>query len=157
MKEKILIFDMDGTIADFYGVENWHKYLREENAMPYIMADPIPELNEIIAILYQLKDKGYKVVITSWLAKDSTKEFKEQVRAAKKFWLEYYGFPYDKIYLVQYGTPKAYCTNQFKGTQILFDDNKEVRERFQSYKSQEKNIAVSNEEMLGFLKKLLDK
>ena len=27
---KVLVFDMDGTIADFYGVEGWLEYLNKE-------------------------------------------------------------------------------------------------------------------------------
>lgn len=153
---KNLIFDMDGTIADFYSVDNWLKYLNEKNTLPYIAAKPVKELNEIIFILHKLKDKGYKVIVTSWLAKESDKQFKNETRAAKKFWLEYHGFPFDELHLVQYGTPKAYCTKHHKGTQILFDDNKDVRTQFQNYKGQENNIAVDNREMLSFLKKLLD-
>lgn len=153
---KNLIFDMDGTIADFYSVDNWLKYLNEKNALPYIAAKPIKELNEIIPILYELKNKGYRIIVTSWLAKESDKQFKNETRAAKRFWLDYYGFPFDELHLVQYNTPKAYCTKRHKGLQVLFDDNKEVRKQFENYKSQEENIAVSNDKMLEFLKKLLD-
>lgn len=32
--EKMIWFDMDGTIADLYGVENWLEDLRNEVARP---------------------------------------------------------------------------------------------------------------------------
>jgi hypothetical protein len=32
---KTLVFDMDGTIADFYGVTGWLDYLKAEDTTPY--------------------------------------------------------------------------------------------------------------------------
>ena len=35
---KMIVFDMDGTIADLYGVEGWLEMLEAENAAPYVEA-----------------------------------------------------------------------------------------------------------------------
>ena len=125
--EKVLVFDMDGTIADLYGVENWLEDLRAENPRPYEVAQPLynmPVLNDIIRLL---KIQGWKVVVTTWLAKGSTKEYDRLVREAKLAWLEKYNFPYDEIHLVKYGTTKANCTRKLGGLQILVDDNEAIR------------------------------
>ena len=37
-------FDMDGTIADLYGVENWLDYLIAEDTTPYTEAEPLLRL-----------------------------------------------------------------------------------------------------------------
>ena len=124
---KVLVFDMDGTIADFYGVANWLEYLKESNPTPYIVAKPMYDMEVLASILGILRWKGYKVIITSWLSKDSTKEFDNEVRQAKKDWLHEYNFPYDEIHLVKYGTTKANCTRKLGGYQILVDDNETVR------------------------------
>ena len=124
---KTLVFDMDGTIADFYGVATWLEDIRNENARPYIEAKPLYDMNSLGLILEALKNFGWKVVVTSWLAKDSTVAFKEEVRKAKREWLEKYDFPFDIIHLVQYGTTKADCTRKLGGFQVLVDDNAEVR------------------------------
>ena len=126
-QEKVLVFDMDGTLADFYGVNDWLQYLKEENPTPYIIAEPLYNMEVLACILGLLRHKGWKVVITSWLAKGSTKEFDNEVRQAKRNWLEQYGFPYDEIHLVKYGTTKANCTRKLGGFQILVDDNEQVR------------------------------
>ena len=126
-QEKVLVFDMDGTLADFYGVNDWLQYLEEQNPTPYIIAEPLYNMEVLACILGLLRHKGWKVVITSWLAKDSTKEFDNEVRQAKKNWLEQYHFPYDEIHLVKYGTTKANCTRKLGGFQILVDDNDNVR------------------------------
>ena len=126
-ENKILVFDMDGTIADFYGVEGWLNDLQNENPRPYIQANPFYNMDYMAEILKALKLIGYKIVITTWLSKNSTKKFDDIVRKAKLEWLEIYHFPYDEIHLVKYGTTKANCTRKLGGYQILFDDNAQVR------------------------------
>ena len=124
---KTLVFDMDGTIADLYGVENWLADLRAENPRPYIEAKPLYNMDILNSLLNLLKAEGWGVVVTTWLAKDSTKEYDRLVREAKLAWLEKYNFPYDEIHLVKYGTTKANCTRKKGGLQILVDDNEKVR------------------------------
>lgn len=124
---RTIVFDMDGTIADFYGVENWLIEIRNESTKPYEIAEPLYNIETLNTILELLKMSGWRIVVTSWLAKDSTKEYKEKVRKAKLEWLKKYDFPFDEIHLVQYGTTKANCTRRLGGFQILVDDNEKVR------------------------------
>ena len=124
---KTLVFDMDGTIANFYGVIGWLDYLKESNSTPYIVAEPLYNMEYLNSILGVLKMFGWRVVITSWLAKDSSKEFDREVRQAKLDWLDNFDFPYDEIHLVKYGTTKANCTRKHGGFQVLVDDNESVR------------------------------
>ena len=124
---KTLVFDMDGTIANFYGVVGWLDYLKESNSTPYIVAEPLYNMEYLNSILGVLKMFGWRVVVTSWLAKDSSKEFDREVRQAKLDWLDSFDFPYDEIHLVKYGTTKANCTRKHGGFQVLVDDNESVR------------------------------
>lgn len=124
---KVVVFDMDGTVADLYAVSNWLECLQAEDVRPYIEARPMYDMVELVSVLMMLKECGWKIVITSWLSKDSTKEYDRQVRQAKREWLERYGFPFDEIHLVKYGTTKANCTRRLGGYQVLVDDNEAVR------------------------------
>lgn len=128
MKEtKVLVFDMDGTIANLYGVNGWLEDLRSYNPRPYIVAEPMYDMEVLVTVLSLLKLKGWKIAVTSWLSKESTKEYDDMVRKAKREWLTKYQFPVDEIHLVKYGTTKANCTRKLGGYQILVDDNAEVR------------------------------
>lgn len=127
MENKALVFDMDGSIVDFYGVEGWLEDLENHNPRPYIIAKPIYDTIELNNILALLKNQGWKIIVTSWLSKNSTKDFDEVVRIAKKDSLARMKFPYDEIHLVKYGTTKANCTRKLGGRQILIDDNEKVR------------------------------
>ena len=124
---KVLVFDMDGTIADLYGVSNWLNDLRTENPRPYKEARPLYDMRVLNATLRFLKSQGWEIVVTSWLAKGSTAEYDDMVREAKRKWLAKYDFPYDEIHLVKYGTAKADCTRHKGGFQILVDDNEKIR------------------------------
>lgn len=126
---KTICFDMDGTIADLYGVPNWLDMLQDENPEPYIVAAPMWDMIRLRAALRKLQSQGWQVRVISWLAKDSSESYKEAVRAAKRRWLEYYDFPLDGVHLVEYGTTKANCVRRYwdEAPMILIDDNEKVR------------------------------
>lgn len=127
MENKTLVFDMDGTIADLCGVDNWLSDLRSENPRPYELAKPMYSMDFLNGLLEYFKMLGWRIVVTTWLAKNASKEYDEVVRKAKIEWLKKYEFPYDEIHLVKYGTTKANCTRQLGGLQILIDDNEQIR------------------------------
>lgn len=118
---KKIYFDMDGTIADLYGVENWLPMLRAEDTTPYRIAKPLVNITRFNVLCGLLRRQGYEIGVISWLSKESSKEYKKAVRAAKREWLKKY-FPAcgNEIHLVQYGTPK-HSIVKAKGA-ILFDD-----------------------------------
>lgn len=127
MYDKTLVLDMDGTFVDLYGVKGWYEDLRSENPRPYLEAKPFYPMEVFNTILELLKDNGWHIVITTWLAKNSSKEYNDLVRKAKLAWLEMYNVPYDEIHLVKYGTTKADCTRKLGGMQVLVDDNEKIR------------------------------
>ena len=146
---KILVFDMDGTLADFYGVEGWLDDLHARNVRPYAEARPLVDMAELRNILLQLQDFGWHVVITSWLAKDSTRDYDNAVRTVKHNWLDNFDFPYDELHFIKYGTTKANCTRKYGGRQVLFDDNEKVRDGWNL------GEAIDAVDMMEYLKGLL--
>lgn len=124
---KTLVLDMDGTILDFYGVEGWLDDLHNENTRPYDIAKPLYDIDALNAVLDILRLQGWYIVITTWLAKNSTKAFEDATRASKLEWLKRHNFKYDEIHLVRYGTTKANCTRKRGGFQVLVDDNEKIR------------------------------
>lgn len=145
MENKTLVFDMDGTIADLYGVKGWLEMLRAYDATPYKVAKPMYDMGELKIILEMLKLQGWKVVVTTWLSKGSTADYDKAVRKAKIAWLKKYNFPYDEIHLVKYGTTKANCTRKIGGYQVLVDDNKKVRDGWTLGKTIDANKNITND------------
>lgn len=124
---KVLVFDMDGTIADLYGVDGWLQKLRAEDASPYKEAKPMYDMTLLTDLLWLLKNDGWRIVVTTWLSKKATHEYDNKVRLEKRAWLDRYDFPYDELHMVKYGTTKANCTRHLGGFQILIDDNEKIR------------------------------
>lgn len=123
-----IFFDMDGTIADLYGVDNWLSYLLASDPYPYKKARPLLNLQVLARRLNKLIEIGYSVEVISWTAKDSTAEYDEIVAAAKLEWLETHlkSVRFSKINIVAYGTIK----DSFRHSEndILFDDEEQNRE-----------------------------
>ena len=44
---KAIYFDMDGTIANFYGVDGWLDDLINERTRPYAQARPLVNMNAL--------------------------------------------------------------------------------------------------------------
>lgn len=123
---KMMVFDMDGTIADLYSVPNWLERLQAEDPGPYAEAAPMWDMAELRRVLLALIAEGWEIRVVSWLAKDATPEYKKAIRRAKREWLARYDFPADKVHLTAYGRSKSATVQNAPG--ILVDDNKEVRD-----------------------------
>lgn len=123
MKKKIW-FDMDGTIANLYGVENWLEYLINEETKPYEIAKPLVNMNSLARILNRLTKNGYSVNIISWTSKGGTEEYNARVTEVKKEWLKKHlaSVKFENIDIVPYGTNKSENRNG-----ILFDDEAKNR------------------------------
>lgn len=118
---KTIYFDMDGTIANLYAVENWLPKLRAYDPTPYMDAVPLLRLSTLARRLNTLRRKGYRIGIVSWLSKCSTPAYDAKVTAAKYAWLEKHlpSVYFDNIRIVPYGTPKSTLVDDLG---ILFDD-----------------------------------
>lgn len=135
-----LYFDMDGTIANLYGVDGWLDDLINYNPRPYKEATPLINLSLFARYLNQLQALGINIGIVSWLSKNSTDEYDEMVTRAKEKWLRQHlkSVHWDEIHIVAYGTPKQTVVNDIG---FLFDDEKPNRENWgEKYTYDEKEI-----------------
>ena len=125
MKE--IWFDMDGTIADLYGVENWLPMLIAEDTTPYEVARPLLRMATLARLLNRLQADGYTIGIISWTSKGGTTAYNEAVAEVKRAWLRKHlaSVHFDRIEIVAYGTPKQNGRNG-----ILFDDEERNRENW---------------------------
>lgn len=130
---KVIYFDMDGTIANLYAVEGWLNMLRNFESYPYLEAAPMCDMFKLVKVLNMLKAEGYTIGVITWLSKESTKEYDKEVRATKRLWLETHGLwaCMDEVHMVKYGTPKHRVAKIRHG--ILIDDNSDVREAWENY------------------------
>lgn len=118
--KKAIWFDMDGTIANLYGVPNWLDKLIAEDASPYTAASVIGNMNTLAKAIHKVQAKGYKVGIISWTSKGGSANYNAKVAASKIKWLKKHlgSVKFDTIHIVPYGTNKSTLC----GGGILFDD-----------------------------------
>lgn len=148
VKEKAIYFDMDGTIANLYGVENWLEYLETFRTTPYAKAKPLLDMRTLARYLNELHSYGYTIGIVSWLSKTGTREYNERITTTKKVWLKYRlkSVVFDEVHIVDYGTPKHEVVEKPKG--ILFDDELKNRTDW-------KGQAFDVDNILGILHRIL--
>lgn len=137
-------FDMDGTIADLYGVDNWLEMLMAHDETPYAIAKPLINLSVLARLMNKVQREGFEICIVSALAKDSTAEYDERVRNAKIKWLANHlkSVHFNEIRFVPYWYTK---NNVNTGSDILFDDEERHLEKWTG-------MAVNANKMIETLK-----
>lgn len=140
-------FDMDGTIADLYGVDGWLDDLMNERTRPYDEAEPLLRLCSLARILNRLQRMGIEIGVISWMSKGGSEAYNLRVAEAKMNWLGTHlkSVHFNEIHIVEYGTPKQmFCTSE---TDILFDDEERNRNNWTG-------IAYDVENILEILKNI---
>ena len=140
-------WDMDGTIANLYGVEGWLPMLIAEQVTPYAEAETLWNMSYLARLMNRAQRAGYKLGVISWTAKNGSASYNKAVAETKLKWLHKHlaSVKFDEIEIVEYGSPKY----QFKHTDedILFDDEIPNREAWG-------NGAFHPETMFEILKEL---
>lgn len=142
---KNIYFDMDGTIANLYGVEGWLDDIRAERVRPYAEAKPMANFSVLARVLNRLTRNGYSVNVISWTARGGSAEYNEAVAEAKRAWLAKHlpSVRFENVFIVPYGTPK-----QNFGFGVLFDDEKPNRDNWNGKAFDEKNIIAVLKEIV---------
>lgn len=128
MKEKWIWFDMDGTIADLYGVEGWLDDLINLNTRPYEKAQLLYDNADLLYMLGLLREKGYHIGVISWGSKAKNENFDREVEFVKREWLyeKCISDFLDRIIVTAYGVRKADTCRKY-GSGILVDDEEQNR------------------------------
>ena len=115
-------FDMDGTIADLYGVDGWLEMLMAHDETPYAIAKPLVNLSVLARLMNKAQRNGWEICIVSALSKNSTPDYDERVIKAKKAWLGEHlkSVQFNEIRFVPYWFVKDDVNEGESG--ILFDD-----------------------------------
>ena len=122
-------FDMDGTIADLYGVDGWLEDLIARRVRPYAQARCLYNIFDLFTTLVDLKSKGYKIGIISWGSKENNAEYDKAVAQTKVEWLynNCLDILFDKVIVTAYGIRKADTCRAY-GDGILVDDEAQNRD-----------------------------
>lgn len=122
-----IYFDMDGTIANLYGVDGWLDYLIKGDTTPYDVAEPMINFSVLARLIHKMQKIGFKFGIVSWLSKNGSDEYNKAVTESKKNWLKKHlpSVVWDEIKIVPYGTSKKKVVSDLNS--FLFDDEERNR------------------------------
>ena len=136
---KTIWLDMDGTMADLYGVEGWLEMLEAHNAKPYAEAKPLVRMATLARLLNNRQREGYRVCVISALAKNSDTNYDTAVMKAKLVWLKRHlnSVRFDEIRFVPYTYTKNNANN---GNDVLFDDEARHLEAWTGTAIEAKNL-----------------
>lgn len=139
MKKEIW-FDMDGTIANLYGENEWLEDIKNEKVRPYENAKVMVNMQVLARVLNRLTREGYAIGVITWTARGGTKEYNNEVAKAKRKWLNTHlaTVKFNAIHVIEYGVPK--WTMATDRNAILFDDEERNRKEWQGIAYDEKNI-----------------
>lgn len=121
-----IVFDMDGTIASLYNVEDWEPKLRNSDPSPYIEAKPLVDMEQLRELLQRAQSKNIRIITVSWAAMDGSNEYGREVKKAKREWLKTYCPELlEELHVIKYGTEKYSLCEGLRA--VLIDDNERVR------------------------------
>lgn len=154
---KAIYFDMDGTIANLYGVENWEARLNSCDPTIYEEAGTCFNLVNFVDLLAMVKKVcGVHIGVATWTAKNGDAKYNRNVRKQKINWLKK-NFPVvDEVRAMKYGT-KKYSRCDIKDDSILIDDNPKCRQEWENDSKNRIAIDPTNrEEFMKFVSSLLN-
>ena len=146
-----IYFDLDGTLADLYGVAAWCERLNAEDVTPYEEAQPLVSPGQMRRVLLPLASAGVTLGVISWGAMNASNAYNRATRKAKLEWCKRY-LPgcFTEFHVVKYGTPKHHVRRI--ADSILVDDSAEVRNAWDGRTIDASNTA----QMMIELQKLVD-
>ena len=124
MNKTTVYLDMDGTIADLYGIEGWLDRLHNEDKTIFLECAPLISEKEL---LNRFPAEQYEIKILFMTPLGATDEYCANVAEQKSAWLDRYFPTLTKRIYKKYGHNK-----NLKGSAsaILVDDSAPIRATF---------------------------
>lgn len=131
-----IFFDLDGTVYPLYTQKDWLPRITTlADASVYGVEATMVDAAELLEVLCELVEAGYRIGVISWLAKWTSESgenlpldpaYAKACRTEKRVWARKFLPMATEIHVVKYGTPK-HSTIRNNPHAILVDDVAEVR------------------------------
>lgn len=119
--KKTVYLDMDGTIANLYGIENWLPRLRAEDKTIFLECEPMISEKEL---LNKFPTENFEMKILSMTPLNATENYCLNVINQKNEWLNKYFPSITKRIYKPYGHNKNLKNSE---NAILIDDSEPIR------------------------------
>lgn len=140
-----ICFDLDGTLFDLYGKNNWLEKLETEKPEVF-RGDFLPEIDvtKLFLIMAKLAAMKVRFEVITWLPKYASKKFERECTKEKIKWVKN-NLPFiDNISCISYGVPKQTAVSKKTSKIFLIDDDEKVGRVWET-KSRRKWIKVNKD------------
>jgi len=123
MRKKTRVYlDMDGTVANLYGIENWLPRLRAEDKTIFQECAPMISEQELFQHFPQ---NQFEIIVLSMTPKGASEKYHAQVQEQKNEWLDRYFPSITRRIYRKYGHNKNLKNSK---NAILVDDSEPIRQ-----------------------------
>jgi deoxyribodipyrimidine photolyase len=156
MKSIKIYFDLDGTVYNLYGINDWLSKLREEKVSVYTEGEKLFEESKFYKIVCSLLSYGVRFGVITWGSMTATPEFEIETENAKREWVKE-NLPFVESFAYQqYGTPKQQAIKNRTRNDILIDDNFDVLQTWINGKTRKGYQVTKEKDVTKILEEILE-
>jgi deoxyribodipyrimidine photolyase len=156
MKSIKIYFDLDGTVYNLYGINDWLSKLREEKVSVYTEGEKLFEESKFYKIVCSLLSCGVRFGVITWGSMTATPEFEIETENAKREWVKE-NLPFVESFAYQqYGTPKQQAIKNRTRNDILIDDNFDVLQTWINGKTRKGYQVTKEKDVTKILEEILE-
>lgn len=131
---KKIFFDLDGTVANLYGQENWLTDLRLEKKNLFKNLKPLCDMKKLNRLAMELKKQDWEIDVITWLPMNVSPIYESIVKKEKQKWIKKYMPFITETYMLPYGELKQNANyKKCDDIEILIDDNDDIRNDWNDY------------------------
>lgn len=131
---KKIFFDLDGTVANLYGQENWLTDLRLEKKNLFKNLKPLCDMKKLNRLAMELKKQDWEIDVITWLPMNVSPIYESIVKKEKQKWIKKYMPFVTETYMLSYGELKQNANyKKCDDIEILIDDNDDIRNDWNDY------------------------
>lgn len=156
-----IYFDLDGTLFNLYGKENWLEKLQNEDPTVFegggMTRGFMPNIdNNFFDVVSDLLDKGVEFEVITWLPMNASPEYELACELVKRKWVKE-NLPFiSKVTCLSYGIPKQNAISKRASQMFLIDDNMEICEMWNTAKMRQAILVDQDFTAVDALSEILD-
>ena len=124
-----IIFDLDGTLYNLYGIDNWLKKVESGDPSVFTEGETLVNTEALNKKIEVFKKMGCTFSVVTWLPMGATDKYKKECYSRKMNWCRENLPTISEVNIIDYGIGKHLYRKKDKFN-YLIDDNLEINDKF---------------------------